>query len=102
MSESNGSGKDNIGNRAAIIGIIVVVVFLGVTLMIRGSSLKAQNRQYQAIEESLDAEYASESLRSEELQEQKVHVKTKEYIIEKAREIFGLKMPDEVIVKPKN
>ncbi len=100
MSGHGGPGRGGMENRAAILGIIVVVAFLAVAVTIRGSGLRAQNREYQATEESLDAAYASESLRSEELQEQKVHVKTKEYIIEKAREIFGLKMPDEVIVKP--
>ena len=35
-----------------------------------------------------------------ELEEKKVYVKTKEFTMEKAREIFGLKLPDEIIIKP--
>ncbi len=94
--------KQRIENRAAILGIVVVVAFLAFAVSFRGSSLRAQNREYQAIEESLDAEIQNEERKSEELEERKVYVKTKEYIIEKAREIFKLKMKDEIIVQPEN
>ncbi len=102
MSDIRKRKKDRFANRAAMIGIIVVVAFLAVAVNIRGMSLKQQNRAYQAQEESLDAAIKDEQDKSKELQEKKVYVKTKEYIMEKAREIFGLKMPDEIIVQPES
>lgn len=102
MSEPRKRRKQRFENSAAVLGIIVVVIFLAVAVLVRGSSLKSQNREYQAVEESLDAAIQEEERKSEELQERKVYVKTKEYIIEKAREIFKLKMPDEIIVQPEN
>lgn len=102
MSEPRRRRKQRFENRAAIVGIIVVVLFLAVAVSVRGSSLRQKNREYQAMEESLDTEIRAEERNSEKLREQKVYVKTKEYIIEKAREIFKLKMPDEIIVQPEN
>lgn len=102
MGRTGGRRRRSLENRAAVLGIIVVVIFLAVAVSIRSSSLRSRNREYQAIEESLDAEIQSEERKSLELQERKIYVKTKEYIIEKAREIFKLKLPDEIIVQPEN
>ncbi|HAT01724.1 MAG TPA: septum formation initiator [Oribacterium sp.] len=92
--------KERSDNRIAILGITVVVIFLAIAVHIRSITLHEQDRNYALQEESLDAEIANEQHHSEELQKQKVYVKTKEYTMEKAREIFGLKLPDEVIIKP--
>ena len=48
----------------------------------------------------MDAAIADEEQHGKELEEKKVYVKTKEFTMEKAREIFGLKLPDEIIIKP--
>ncbi len=92
--------KNGSGNRLAIIGITIVVLFLAIAIHIRGNTLRQQEREYQQQEESLDAAIADEEQHGKELEEKKVYVKTKEYTMEKAREIFGLKLPDEIIVKP--
>lgn len=85
-----------------MIGILAVVASLALIVSYRSSSLRGKCRDYQQLEESLDAELKEEELRAAELSKKKDYVKTREYIIEKAREIFGLKMPDEIIVKPEN
>lgn len=100
MKRSRQRKKNRKENHFAIIAITLVVVLLAVTVAIKGASLKKQNKEYILKEESLDAEIKAEEERHEYLEEKKVYVKTKEYIIEKAREVFGLKMPDEIIVRP--
>ena len=92
--------KNESGTRLAIIGITIVVLFLAIAIHLRGNTLRQQEREYQIQEESLDAAIADEEQHGKELEEKKVYVKTKEYTMEKAREIFGLKLPDEIIVKP--
>ncbi len=92
--------KNLSSNRLAIIGITIVVLFLAIAINIRGKTLRQQERDYQAQEESLDVAIADEEQHGKELEEKKVYVKTKEFTMEKAREIFGLKMPDEIIIKP--
>ena len=61
-----------------------VVTLLAIVFFVRGNTLRQQNNNYLAMEEK------------------RVYSKTKEYIMEEAREIFGLQMPDEIIVKPEN
>ena len=80
--------KNLSSNRLAIIGITIVVLFLAIAINIRGKTLRQQERDYQAQEESLDAAIADEEQHG------------KEFTMEKAREIFGLKLPDEIIIKP--
>ena len=67
---------------------------------ISGRAIKAGLMNVEAQEESLDAAIADEEQHGKELEEKKVYVKTKEFTMEKAREIFGLKLPDEIIIKP--
>ena len=43
-----------------------------------------------------------EKQREKKLDDRRVYSKTKEYVMEEAREIFGLQMPNEIIVKPEN
>lgn len=92
--------KDTATNRLAIIGITIVVLFMAIAIHMRSITLKEQDRNYQMQEESLQADIEEQKRLSEELEQKKVYVKTKEFTMEKAREIFGLKMPDEIIIKP--
>ena len=94
--------KNTWANRLAVIGITIVVGFLAIAVHIRSTELHTKMRDYQAEEESLDAAIADENQYHKELEEKKVYVKTKEFTIERAREIYGLKMPDEIIVRPEN
>jgi cell division protein DivIC len=66
----------------------------------RSVTLREQAHEYQLQEESLQAEIDEQKRLSEELEQKKIYVKTKEFTMEKAREIFGLKLPDEIIIKP--
>ena len=90
------------GNGVTILGLVLVVALLAIVIFVRGNTLQKQNKNYLAMEESLEDELSKEELREKELEDRRVYSKTKEYVMEEAREIFGLQMPDEVIVKPEN
>ena len=84
-----------------VLGLFMVVALLAIVIFVRGRELTEKNKNYLVMEESLAEEYSKEEQRAKALEEKKVYVKTKEYIMEEAREIFGLQMPDEIIVRPK-
>ena len=84
-----------------VLGLFMVVALLAIVIFVRGRELTEKNKNYLAMEERLAEEYSKEDQRAKALEEKKVYVKTKEYIMEEAREIFGLQMPDEIIVRPK-
>ena len=90
------------GNGVTILGLVLVVALLAIVIFVRGNTLQKQNKNYLAMEESLEDELSKEELREKELEDRRVYSKTKEYVMEEAREIFGLQMPDEIIVKPEN
>ena len=83
-------------------GLVLVVALLAIVIFVRGNTLQKQNKNYLAMEESLEDELSKEELREKKLEDRRVYSKTKEYIMEEAREIFGLQMPDEIIVKPES
>ncbi|MBE6002529.1 MAG: septum formation initiator [Lachnospiraceae bacterium] len=92
--------KNEASNRLAIIGITIVVLCIAFAIHMRSVTLREQAHEYQLQEESLQAEIDEQKRLSEELEQKKIYVKTKEFTMEKAREIFGLKLPDEIIIKP--
>ncbi|OON88067.1 hypothetical protein BXO88_02565 [Oribacterium sp. C9] len=92
--------KNATSNRLAIIGITIVVLFIAFAIHVRSVTLREQAHEYQLQEESLQADIDEQKRLSEELEQKKIYVKTKEFTMEKAREIFGLKLPDEIIIKP--
>ena len=89
------------GNGVTILGLVLVVALLAIVIFVRGNTLQKQNKNYLAMEESLEDELSKEELREKNLEDRRVYSKTKEYVMEEAREIFGLQMPDEIIVRPK-
>ena len=90
------------GNGVTILGLVLVVALLAIVIFVRGNTLQKQNKNYLAMEESLEDELSKEELREKNVEDRRVYSKTKEYVMEEAREIFGLQMPDEIIVKPEN
>ena len=83
-------------------GLVLVVALLAIVMFVRGNTLEKQNKNYLAMEESLEEELSIEKQREKKLDDRRVYSKTKEYVMEEAREIFGLQMPNEIIVKPEN
>ena len=83
-------------------GLVLVVALLAIVIFVRGNTLEKQNKNYLAMEESLEEELSVEKQREKKLDDRRVYSKTKEYVMEEAREIFGLEMPNGIIVKPEN
>ena len=83
-------------------GITLVVLSLAVVVHIKGSSLKSINREYEIRLENLNAVKEDEEQRAADLEEERKHVQTKEYIKEVAKQKLGLVDPDEILLKPSN
>ena len=92
--------KERMGNRLAIIGITLVVLFLGVAVNFKSASMRKKDLEYQVREEALMAEVEREELRSADLKQYRVYVQTKQYIEEVAKQKLGLVKPDEILLKP--
>ena len=92
--------REKWANRMAIMGITLVVLFLAVAVNTKGAGLKQTDLDYRVKEENLQMQLAAEEKRTQELQEYKVHVTTKEFAAEVAKEKLGLVDPDEILLKP--
>lgn len=92
--------RDKWANRMAIMGITLVVMCLSIAINIKGADLKRSDESYRIKEENLNSQVDLEKKRTEELQEYKVYVKTKQYAEEVAKEKLGLVKPDEILLKP--
>ena len=87
-------------NRMTLLGITLVVASLAAAINLRGTSLKAKDLEYQVKEANLIRQVEEEQDRSEELEERRVFVQTKQYIEQVAKEKLGLVNPDEILLKP--
>lgn len=92
--------RDKLGNRMTLIGITFVVLSMAVVVNLRGASLKDRDLEYQIKEENLQARLSQEESRAEQLEEERIYVKTKQYIEKVAKEKLGLVNPDEILLKP--
>ena len=102
MDRSKTKKKRNqkLGNRFAIAMVILVVVVLAATITLRSSSLKKRDAELhqKALENQQLIE--DEEARTEELNQHKKEVNTKQYIEKIAKEKLGLVNPDEIIIVP--
>ena len=94
--------KENLNNRMALIGITLVVLSLAVTVHTKGIDVTGQICVIgsKIKEENLMAQDETEKKRSEQLEEYRVYVQTKQYIEKVAKEKLGLVNKDEVLLKP--
>ena len=90
--------KDKANTGALLVTVVVICFVLVMGYRIR--SLSAVNHRYAQQEAALQAELEAEQARSEELEESRTYVQTREYIERMARERLGLVLPDETIIKP--
>lgn len=88
------------GNRLGVVAIGFVVMLLLCVLSVQTVQLKATEDEYRARQAALKQELTKEETRTEDLEEYRVYVQTKEYIESAARQRFGLVSPGEVLIKP--
>ena len=109
MKKQSSANKKNrarkiyqIQNRAAMLGISLVVCVLLIVLMVEAQSLQKKiddNIERQAeLQEQLDAETA----RTQEIEELQEYMQSDEYIEKIAREKIGLVKDNEIIFKENN
>ncbi len=91
----------NLNSKLPLLGITLVVGVLAFAVGIRSQDLREKEQTYLMREDTLQKEIANEEQRTEDLNEKKVYVKTKQYIEEVARDKLGLVNPDEIILKEK-
>lgn len=89
----------NLNSKLPLLGITLVVGVLAFAVGIRSQDLREKEQTYLMREDTLQKEIANEEQRTEDLNEKKVYVKTKQYIEEVARDKLGLVNPDEIILK---
>lgn len=87
--------------RNVINSIAVVFIMLGFVgiMMYQIHNLKEENDELGTREAACQQTYDKEVARTEELEEQKIYVQTKEYVEEAAKKL-GFVYPDEIIFKP--
>lgn len=92
--------KDERSNRTGLIGIFLIVAALAVVVGVKGKELREKDEMYAQKEAALDMQIAQEESREAELEALSIHVQTKKYIEEVAKEKLGLVNKDEIIFKP--
>lgn len=91
--------KQSAFNLAGYIAIFAVVITIAVVTWVRGISLQEQLDDYDARQEQLNDMIAQEENRTNQLEERKKYMQTKQYIEDVAREKVGLVYPDEIMFK---
>lgn len=99
MAEKKRRRSGNLNNRLPLLGITLVVGLLAFAVGMRSRTLRETEQTYLMREDTLTKEIAAQEDRTEELNEKKLYVKSRQYIREVAREKLGLVDPDEIILK---
>lgn len=85
-------------NGLKVIALAVLVLFAVITY--NGIQLKAERRALETRKSELAVELEEEQDRSRELEERRAYMQTVRYIEEIARDVLGLRYPDEIILRP--
>ena len=80
----------------------MVLVALSMAFVLRNqvNALKEKKAAYQERIDTLTSQVEAESRRSEQLEQYRIYVQTKQYIEKVAKEKLGLVKPDEILLKP--
>ncbi len=91
--------KQRVFNFVGYMAIFAVVVTIAVVTWVRGISLQKKLDAYDARETQLNTMIEQEKDRTDQLEERKKYMQTKQYIEEVAQEKFRLIYPDEIMFK---
>lgn len=92
--------KENRGNKLGVLAISVVALLLLCALFVQTAQLKEKEAVYLQQKEDLQAQLDAEEDRTEELEQYRIYVQTKEFIENMARQKLGLVNKDEILLKP--
>lgn len=91
--------RQNIQNRAAMLGISVVVCMLLVILLFKGHSLQEKIVANEIRKDQLNEQWEEEEARTGEIEDLQEYMKSEEYIEKIAKEKIGLVKENEIIFK---
>lgn len=94
----NTKAKRKRKNGLKLIAVTVLVLFAVITYS--SMQMKAERRALEKQVGELALELQEEQERSEELEDRRAYMQTVRYIEEIAREVLGLRYPDEIILRP--
>lgn len=86
-------------NLAGYAAIFAVVITIAVVTWVRGMSLQEQLDNYDIRKEQLNEMIVQEENRTNQIEERRKYMQTKQYIEDVAREKVGLVYPDEIMFK---
>ncbi|MDO4477486.1 MAG: septum formation initiator family protein [Lachnospiraceae bacterium] len=89
-------------NRAAMLGIIIVVCILSVVLFVKGHELKKQIIENDITKENLEAAIENEKARTEEIEGLKEYYDSEDYIRQIARDRLGLVEDGQIVFRSAN
>jgi cell division protein DivIC len=98
------AGKRRKGHLRNIVGygaMFAVVAAMIIINWVNSANLQTKLDAYDAREAELEELIEQEKDRTQEIEEKKKYMQTKQYIAEIAQEKFGLVYPDEVVLKKK-
>lgn len=87
-------------HRLSMLGICGVLFLLTLVLSIESASLRAKNKEYQAMEAQLETQLQEAQEKKEELDELEAYVGTDEYVAEVAKDKLGLVNKNEILFEP--
>lgn len=95
---SRRNGEKN-HSKAGMVAILIVVLAIGIVFASKMIAAEQRVNSLERAEAGKQEQLDAENHRTAELEDQRIYVKTKKYIEEKAREL-GLVYPDEIIFVP--
>lgn len=87
-------------HRLSMLGICGVLFLLTLVLSIESVSLRAKNKEYQAMEIQLQTKLQEAQEKKEELDELEAYIGTDEYVAEVAKDKLGLVNKNEILFEP--
>lgn len=87
-------------SRAGAIAILVIVLSIGLIVANQTGPLKKRVEQLKKTQAIKQEQLDEEKERSIDLEQERIYVKTMQYVEKKAREM-GLVYPDEIVIRPK-
>ena len=91
--------RQELTGRITFLAMLVIVCVLGAAVLWKSRDLRAKDAEYAAREQRLTEQVADEESRTDELEEKKIYVQSKEYIEKIAKEKLSLVYPDEILFK---
>ena len=89
--------RQELTGRITFLAMLVIVCVPAV--LWKSRDLRAKDTEYAAREQRLTEQVADEESRTDELEEKKIYVQSKEYIEKIAKEKLSLVYPDEILFK---